>query len=79
MSATAAERSSTVRTAFQRENPCPATGKPRGPCPGWIADHVTPLCAGGPDATSNMQWITVAGAKVKDREDKRLCRDLRAK
>jgi hypothetical protein len=30
---------------------------------------VTALKRGGADATSNMQWQTVAGAKAKDRSE----------
>ncbi len=60
--------------AFKAANHCPSTGKPRGVCPGWIVDHVKPLCAGGVDHKSNMQWQTVADAKVKDKEERKECR-----
>lgn len=63
--------------AFQRTDPCPSTGKPRGPCPGWIVDHVVPLCAGGADRPVNMQWQTVAAARLKDRGERAVCRALR--
>ncbi|WP_153110101.1 HNH endonuclease signature motif containing protein [Propionivibrio limicola] len=76
--ASATERSSSQRAAFVRENHCPATGKPRGPCPGHVVDHVVPLCAGGDDAPSNMQWQTVEDAKQKDKDEWRTCRVLRA-
>jgi len=75
--AVAAERSSAARAEFQRQNPCPATGKSRGPCPGFVADHLKPLCAGGADHPSNMQWQAVEAAKVKDREERRGCRGAR--
>jgi hypothetical protein len=39
-----------------------------------VIDHVEPLCAGGRDDPRNMQWQTVAEAKVKDREEVRMCR-----
>lgn len=29
-----------ARNAFIRANPCPSTGKPRGPRPGWVVDHI---------------------------------------
>jgi hypothetical protein len=32
-----------------------------------------PLGCGGPDAVSNMQWQTVAGAKAKDRWEISAC------
>lgn len=60
--------------AFKRSNPCPSTGKPRGACPGYIVDHIKPLCAGGADKPSNMQWQTVKDAMEKDKEERRECR-----
>jgi hypothetical protein len=66
------------RSAFRRDNPCPATGKRSGPCPGYVVDHIRPLCAGGPDHPSNMQWLTVAEAREKDRPLIAECRRLRA-
>lgn len=67
-------RSSSAKAEFKRMQPCPSTGQPRGACPGYIIDHVTPLCAGGPDEPGNMQWQTVEAAKVKDRDERRMCR-----
>jgi len=69
-----AHRSSAQRAEFQRLNPCPATGKARGACPGYVVDHVRPLCAGGADHPANMQWQTVEAAKAKDRDEVRQCR-----
>jgi hypothetical protein len=66
-------RSKAARAKFVRLVPCPSTGQPTGPCPGWIVDHITPLCAGGPDLPCNMQWQTVEAAKVKDRQERRDC------
>lgn len=75
LSAYAAQpRSKTVLAEFQRQNPCPSTGKTKGACEGWIKDHITPLCAGGSDSVDNLQWQTVEDAKKKDAEEKRLCR-----
>jgi hypothetical protein len=71
-----APRSHAAKAEFQRRNPCPSTGKTRGACPGWVKDHVMPLCAGGPDHPSNMQWQTVADAKIKDRDERRMCKEL---
>ena len=62
---------------FKRANPCPATGQSRGTCPGWIVDHIHPMCAGGEDAPHNMQWQTIEAAKIKDREEARQCAALR--
>lgn len=68
------ERSGAQRAAFARANPCPATGKPHGPCPGYVVDHVIPLCAGGPDRPSNMQWQNTAEGKLKDKDERAQCR-----
>jgi hypothetical protein len=59
-------RCSTPREQFQREHPCPATGKKTGSCPGYVVDHINPLACGGLDTASNMQWQTTATAKTKD-------------
>jgi hypothetical protein len=32
---------------INRENACPAVGARRGAYPGYLIDHVRPLCAGG--------------------------------
>lgn len=55
------------RAEFQHQHPCPSTGKRSGSCPGYIVDHVKPLCKGGPDKRSNMQWQSRADAKAKDK------------
>ncbi len=62
-------RSAAARNEFRRQNPCPATGKAAGACPGYVIDHVIPLKRGRPDSPSNMQWQTIADAKAKDRWD----------
>lgn len=77
MPAQATERSQAQRAAFVRDNPCPATQATRGACPGWVVDHVVPLCAGGADHPANMQWQPKAEAKVKDAAEHRQCRRLR--
>jgi hypothetical protein len=60
-------RSTAAINAFKREQPCPATHLPTGPCPGYIIDHVIALKRGGADNPANMQWQTVEEAKAKDR------------
>jgi hypothetical protein len=65
------------RAAFVKAHPCPATGKARVPCPGYVVDHIRPLCAGGADHARNMQWQTIAAAKEKDRLEHAECRRLR--
>ena len=61
------------RAKFAREHPCPSTGKLRGACPGWVVDHIVPLCAGGADDPSNMQWQELVASKVKDKEEHHTC------
>lgn len=73
----AASRDRAHAREFQREQPCPSTGLRRGPCPGHVIDHIEPLCAGGADATWNMQWQTILEARRKDAQERRLCRALR--
>jgi hypothetical protein len=74
----AAPRSAAARLEFKRHSPCPSTGRSAGACPDFVIDHVQPLCAGGADAPINMQWQTVQQAKVKDRDERALCRSMRA-
>ena len=58
-------RSREVTREFQREHPCPSTGKTSGACPGYRKDHIRPLSCGGADAVQNLQWQTVAAARAK--------------
>jgi 5-methylcytosine-specific restriction endonuclease McrA len=67
-------RHSTPREQFQREHPCPATGKKTGSCPGYVIDHIEPLDCGGSDSRENIQWQTVADAKAKDKWERIGCR-----
>lgn len=67
-------RSAAAVAKFKRLNPCPANAQPSGPCPGYIVDHVMPLCAGGADDPTNMQWQTVEEAKEKDAQERLMCR-----
>jgi hypothetical protein len=66
-------RSKKVVSDFRKSVPCPATGQVAKRCPDYVIDHVTPLCACGADAVSNLQWQTVADAKVKDRWERKIC------
>lgn len=61
---------------FKRALPCPATGMPRGPCAGYVVDHIRPICAGGPDSPLNMQWQPRADSLVKDRAERKTCRGI---
>jgi hypothetical protein len=67
------KRSSAAKHAFERQHPCPSTGRTSGRCPGYVVDHVKALECGGADTPSNMQWQTIAEGKAKDKTE-RLCR-----
>jgi len=67
-------RSLEVKHEFQRQHPCPSTGRTTGACPGYIKDHIRALACGGPDSVENMQWQTVAAAKAKDKWETKGCR-----
>lgn len=70
----AADRSRPLRAEFQRSTPCPSTGKPHGPCPGYQVDHREALICGGRDELANLQWLTVAEHREKTRVEVKLCR-----
>jgi hypothetical protein len=72
--AMASNRSWQVRDSFRKRTPCPATGERNGRCPGWEIDHIQPLCSGGRDDLSNLQWLTVEEHKIKTRSDLLACR-----
>src|SRR5215472_9749844 len=44
-------RSLEVKHEFQRQHPCPSTGRTTGACPGYIKDHIVPLACGGLDSS----------------------------
>jgi hypothetical protein len=67
-------RSSSVKADFQRQHPCPSTGRTTGACKGYVKDHIKALDCGGADAVHNLQWQTVADAKLKDKWERKECR-----
>lgn len=67
------KRSSAARAEFMRLNPCPANGKKRGPCHGYIVDHIYALACGGADRPDNMQWQTIDEAREKDKWERKSC------
>jgi hypothetical protein len=67
------QRNQVVKNDFKLGHPCPSTGENRGPCPGYVIDHIKPLACGGADDPSNMQWQTKAEAKAKDAWERRDC------
>lgn len=66
---------STVRE-FRKLNACPATGRVQTTCPGYVVDHILPLCAGGPDEVTNMMWQATAASYKKDAMERAICRRL---
>ena len=62
-------RSASAKHSFVQRHPCPATGRTRGRCPGYVVDHIRALKHGGADAPYNMQWQSKAAAKAKDRTE----------
>jgi hypothetical protein len=62
-----AQRSTSAKNDFKREQPCPLTGPSGGACSGYVIDHIIKLKNGGPDNKSNMQWQTIEDAKAKDK------------
>lgn len=71
--ASATERSGVARRDFARSVPCPSTGQNKLPCPGYVIDHLEPLCAGGEDHPRNMQYQEIGEAKEKDRWERSTC------
>lgn len=67
------KRSQSAKVEFKLENPCPATGARKGPCKGYVIDHINPLACGGADAPVNMQWQTIAEGKAKDKWERIGC------
>ena len=67
-------RSAAVLRQFQRLHPCPSTGKAIGACPGWVKDHIKPLCAGGSDSVANLQWEEYHASLVKDQWEREVCK-----
>lgn len=62
------------RALFMQTHPCPENGAIRGRCRGYVITHIAPLCAGGADRWSNMQWQTIADAKAQERNERETCR-----
>ena|SRR5438552_11139817 len=62
------ERSIAARQAFERQ-----TGYANGR-PGYMVEHIVPLSCGGTDTPDNMQWLTLAEARRKNRFERARCR-----
>lgn len=61
---------------FKATNPCPSTGvaDADAPCPGWVVDHIVPLCFGGADALENMDWERRDRSYIKDGFERAACK-----
>ena len=59
---------------FRHDHACPATGVFIGACPGWVVDHIIPLCLGGVDEPRNMQWQNKVEGLAKDKLEWEACR-----
>lgn len=70
---TGASRSFSAKTHFSLTHPCPTTGELTPHCPGYVIDHIWPLCAGGKDTPDNMQWQTREESYRKDVLERMLC------
>ena len=60
-------RSQSAVAHFKKFTACPATGMIQKKCPGYVVDHIVPLCKGGEDSPLNMQFQTKAAGKAKDK------------
>ena len=58
---------------FKLDNPCPASGRYKGRCEGYVIDHIKPLACWGLDSPKNMQWQTVQAARAKDKWERVGC------
>lgn len=67
------KRSQSAIVEFKLSHTCPATGPTKGPCKGYVIDHLKPLACGGADAPNNMQWQTIAEGKAKDKWERKEC------
>src|SRR5438132_12472733 len=67
------KRSSAAKHAFERQHPCPCTGKTSGRCPGYVVDHVRPSACGGADVPGNMQSQRIAEGRAKHTTERLCC------
>jgi hypothetical protein len=53
-----AKRSQSAIVGFKQQHPCPATGASKGPCKGYVIDHVKALACGGANAKNRVRATT---------------------
>lgn len=51
------------------------TGYPSGR-PGYVVDHIIPLCACGVDSVVNLQWMRADSSYAKDAWERQMCQAL---
>lgn len=51
------------------------SGFPNGR-PGFVADHMIPLCLGGPDTVDNLKWQKEDASYAKDAFERALCKEM---
>ena len=61
------KRNATVKRHFKQQTICPTTGTYTQKCAGYVVDHIIPLKCYGKDSVENMQYQTIADAKIKNR------------
>ena len=59
--------------AFRKAHACPSTKLTAGSCPGWVVDHIIPLCWGGADEPKNMMWQDQQSSYIKDKFEREAC------
>ena len=62
---------------FKATHICPSTGRYSQVCKGYVVDHIKPLCAGGVDKPSNMQYQEYKQSLIKDKQERALCRRMK--
>ena len=66
--------SAAQRNNFMRSRICPSTGMRSLVCPGYVVNHIVPLCAYGADLPVNMRYLSDYGAaEIKDNTEFALC------
>ena len=59
---------------FRKANRCPSTGLFTGPCPGFRADHVIPICLFPQfDLAANLKWQSQTESYIKDLFEREMC------
>ncbi len=71
-------RSAAQARLFRQTHICPSTKTISLVCKGYVVDHIKPLCAGGLDDPSNMQYQAKRASYRKDIQERAYCRKLKS-